>query len=75
MKNLSVYDLEASFVNIKLQTFCRLIGAPVRWVWSDTCCIDKKDNVVLRELLVAMFTCFRSPSLTIVYLRGVWSHN
>ena len=76
VENISVYDLEASFANIKLQTLCRLIGTlGFRWVWSDTCCIDKKDNVVLQESLVAMFTWYRGSSLTIVYLRGVWSHN
>ena len=75
-ENISVYDLEASFANIKLQTFCRLVGAlGFHWVWSDTCCIDKKDNVVLQESLVAMFTWYRGSSLTIVYLRGVWSHS
>ena len=75
VENISVYDLEASFANIKLQTFCKLVGAlGFRWVWSDTCCIDKKDNVVLQESLVAMFTWYRGSSLTIVYLRGVWSH-
>ena len=76
VENISVYDLEASFANIKLQTFCRLTKAlGFHWVWSDTCCIDKKDNVVLQESLVAMFTWYRGSSLTIVYLRGVWSHS
>ena len=76
VENISVYDLEASFANIKLQTFCRLAGTlGFHWVWSDTCCIDKKDNVVLYESLVAMFTWYRGSSLTIVYLRGVWSHS
>ena len=76
VENISVYDLEVSSPNIKLQTFCRLIGAlGFHWVWSDTCCIDKKDNVVLQESLVAMFTWYRGSSITIVYLRGVWSHS
>ena len=76
VENISVYDLEGSFANVKLQTFCSLVGAlGFRWVWSDTCCIDKKDNVVLQESLVAMFTWYRGSSLTIVYLRGVWSHS
>ena len=69
VENISVYDLEASFANIKLQMFCRLTKAlGFHWVWSDTCCIDKKDNVVLQESLVAMFTWYRGLSLTIVYL-------
>ena len=54
----------AFFANIELQTFCRLINAlGFHWVWSDTCCLDK-DNVVLQELPVAMFTSYRSSSHT-----------
>ena len=76
VENISVYDLEPSFANSKLQIFCRLIkDLGFHWVWSDTCCIDKKDNVVLQESLVAMFTWYRGSSLTVVYLRGVWSHS
>ena len=76
VETISVYDLEVSSPNSKLQTFCKLIGAlGFHWVWSDTCCIDKKDNVVLQESLVAMFLWYRGSSLTIVYLRGVWSHS
>ena len=76
VENISVYDLEVSFANVKLQTFCRLIGAlGFHWVWSDTCCIDKSSNVVLQESLVAMFTWYRGSSLTVVYLRGVLSHS
>ena len=76
VQNISVYDLESSSPNIKLQTLCKLIcSLGFQWVWSDTCCIDKKDNVVLQESLVAMFTWYRGSSLTIVYLRGVWSQS
>ena len=76
VESMSIYDLESSSANIKLQTFCRLVDAlGFHWVWSDTCCIDKKDNVVLHESLVAMFTWYRGSSLTIVYLRGVSSHS
>ncbi|KAH0831056.1 hypothetical protein J3R83DRAFT_13575, partial [Lanmaoa asiatica] len=74
VEHISVYELELSSPNIKLQTFCTLIRSlGFQWVWSDTCCIDKKDNVVLQESLVAMFTWYRGSSLTVVYLRGVWS--
>ncbi|KAF8445020.1 hypothetical protein L210DRAFT_3394323, partial [Boletus edulis BED1] len=74
--HISVYDLEKSPANIKLQTFCSLFGSlGFQWVWSDTCCINKKDNVVLQESLVAMFTWYHGSSLTIVYLRGVLSES
>ena len=76
VENISVYDLEVSSPNTKLQTFCRLISAlGFHWVWSDTCCIDRNNNVVLHESLVAMFTWYRGSSLTVVYLRGVRSHS
>ena len=76
VQNISIYDLESSSPNTKLQTLCNLIRSlGFQWVWSDTCCIDKKDNVVLQESLVAMFTWYRGSSLTIVYLRGVWSQS
>ena len=74
VEHTSVYDLKESPANIKLQSFCSLLRSlGFQWVWSDTCCIDKKDNVVLQESLVAMFTWYHGSSLTIVYLRGVWS--
>ena len=76
VQTISIYDLESSSPNIKLQTLCKLVRSlGFQWVWSDTCCIDKKDNVVLQESLVAMFTWYRGSSLTIVYLRGVWSQS
>ena len=72
--DVTVYKLEASHGNIKLQTFCSIVRAlGYRWAWSDTCCIEKSDNVVLQESLVAMFAWYRGPSLTIIHLLGVSS--
>ena len=74
VEKISVYELGLSSPNVKLRTFCTLIRTlGFRWAWSDTCCIDKKDNVVLQESLVAMFTWYHGSSLTVVYLRGVRS--
>ena len=71
---VTVYKLEASRGSIKLQTFCSIVRAfGFRWAWSDTCCIDKSDNVVLQESLVAMFAWYRGSSLTIIHLLGVLS--
>ena len=74
VESISIYELEASPANNKLKTFC-LLGQSLgfRWAWSDTCCVDKVNNVVLQESLVAMFIWYRGSSLTIVYLRGVLS--
>ena len=73
-KHITVYELEASPTNTKLQSFCSLVcSLGFRWAWSDTCCIDKDNNVVLQESLVAMFTWYHGSSLTLVYLLGVLS--
>ena len=74
VKNISVHELETTLANTKLQGFCTLVRSlGFRWAWSDTCCVDKSDNVVLQESLVAMFTWYRGSSLTLVYLRGISS--
>ncbi|KAG9309331.1 hypothetical protein JVU11DRAFT_10823 [Chiua virens] len=74
VENISIYELEPSTTNFKLQGLCKLTRSlGFQWVWSDTCCIDKKDHVVLQESLVAMFTWYRGSSLTVVYLLGVRS--
>ena len=74
VKLVTVYKLEVSLTNIKLQSFCSLVHSlGFRWAWSDTCCIDKDNNVVLQESLVAMFSWYRDSSLTLVYLRDVSS--
>ena len=72
VEHLTVYELEVSPTNMKLQSFCTVVRSlGFRWAWSDTCCIDKGDNVVLQESLVAMFSWYRDSSLTLVYLRDV----
>ncbi|KAF8554772.1 TPR-like protein [Imleria badia] len=72
VENLSIYDLEVSPENDKLGRFCSLVrDAGFHWAWSDTCCINKHDPMILQQSLVAMFTWYRNSSLTIVFLRGV----
>ena len=74
VKLATVSKLEVSLTNIKLQSFCSLVRSlGFRWAWSDTCCIDKDNNVVLQESLVAMFSWYRDSSLTLVYLHSVSS--
>ncbi|KAF8549945.1 hypothetical protein OG21DRAFT_523565 [Imleria badia] len=69
-----VYELEESPTHDKLQTFCKIVReAGFHWAWSDTCCINKADHVVLQEALVAMFKWYRGSAVTIVFLRGVRS--
>ena len=74
VKNVTVYKQKASTGCTKLQTFCELVRSlGFWWAWSDTCCIDQENNVVLQESLVAMFTWYRGSSLTIIYLFDVSS--
>ncbi|KAF8436010.1 hypothetical protein L210DRAFT_3549851 [Boletus edulis BED1] len=71
---IAVYDLEESPTHDKLQTFCKIVrDAGFNWAWSDTCCIDKSDNFVLQEALVAMFKWYKGSAMMIVFLRGVRS--
>ena len=72
--HIAVYELDQSPTHDKLQMFCRIVRDTVyHWAWSDTCCINKEDNFVLQEALVAMFKWYRGSIMTIVYLRGVHS--
>ena len=72
--HMAVYDLGRSQTHDKLQTFCRIVrDAGFNWAWSDTCCINKEDNFVLQEALVAMLKWYQGSVMAIVYLRGVRS--
>ena len=69
-----VYNLEEYPTHEKLRMFCNIVrGAGFNWAWSDTCCINKTDHVVLQEALVAMFKWYEGSAMTIIYLRGVRS--
>ncbi|OAX33716.1 hypothetical protein K503DRAFT_725504 [Rhizopogon vinicolor AM-OR11-026] len=68
----SVYDMEAPPEILKLQQFCKIAREnQFRWAWSDTCCIDKTNNVELQESIISMFAWYRLSSVTIVYLSDV----
>ncbi|KAF8125302.1 hypothetical protein EV363DRAFT_1351362, partial [Boletus edulis] len=69
-----VYDLKDFPTNDKLKMFCKIVrDAGLHWAWSDTCCINREDDVVLQESLVAMFRWYQGSVLTLVLLRGVHS--
>src|SRR6267154_2949263 len=68
----SVFELNSVVVIVKLQWFCkRAHDAGCRWAWSDTCCIDKKNNVELQQSIISMFVWYRYSAVTIVYLSDV----
>ncbi|KAG1735705.1 uncharacterized protein EDB91DRAFT_550753 [Suillus paluster] len=69
---LSIYDMTAPAEIVKLQKFCMTArDNQFRWAWSDTCCIDKTNNVELQESIISMFSWYRLSSGTIVYLSDV----
>ncbi|KAG2087180.1 uncharacterized protein F5147DRAFT_764851 [Suillus discolor] len=56
----------------KLQKFCKIAhDAGYFWAWSDTCCIDQKNNVEVQESVKSMFVWYHNSALTIVYLSDV----
>ncbi|KAG2113771.1 uncharacterized protein F5147DRAFT_650192 [Suillus discolor] len=70
----SVYDSELDPVGgiTKLRSFCRTArDAGYCWAWSDTCCIDKSNNVEVQESVNSMFIWYHHSALMIVYLSDV----
>ncbi|KAG2341477.1 hypothetical protein BDR05DRAFT_965159 [Suillus weaverae] len=69
-----VYDSELDLVGgmTKLRSFCKTSrDAGYNWAWSDTCCIDKSNNVELQESVNSMFVWYHHSALTIIYLSDV----
>jgi len=75
-----LHDIEDKFLYgmkpvggiLKLQSFCKVArDAGCRWAWSDTCCIDKSNNIEVQESVNSMFAWYRRSALTIVYLSDV----
>ncbi|KIK33225.1 hypothetical protein CY34DRAFT_813784 [Suillus luteus UH-Slu-Lm8-n1] len=70
----SVYDSELDSISgmMKLRSFCKTArDAGHNWAWSDTCCIDKSNNVELHESVNSMFVWYHHSALTIIYLSDV----
>ncbi|KAG2338713.1 hypothetical protein BDR05DRAFT_969007 [Suillus weaverae] len=69
-----VYESELDLVGgmTKLRSFCKTArNAGYNWAWSDTCCIDKSNNVELQESVNSMFVWYHHSALTIIYLSDV----
>ncbi|KAG0702646.1 hypothetical protein DFH29DRAFT_492133 [Suillus ampliporus] len=67
-----VYKLDPVGTVVKLQKFRELArDAGYHWAWSDTCCIDQKDNAEVQRSVNSMFIWYRNSALTIVYLSDV----
>jgi hypothetical protein len=56
IQDRSVYELGPGDGATKLQSFCEVVrDAGYRWAWSDTCCINKNNNVELQQSVNSMF--------------------
>ena len=72
IEGMVVYNLEPVGGTPKLQSFCKVArDSGIRWAWSDSCCIDKSNNVELQESVNTMFVWYRHSALTIIYLSDV----
>ncbi|KAG2368276.1 hypothetical protein BDR07DRAFT_1391630, partial [Suillus spraguei] len=73
IQDRDIYTLDSnSLGTVKLQKFCEVArNAGHYWAWSDTCCIDQKNNAELGESVNSMFIWYRYSALTIVYLLDV----
>ncbi|OAX37566.1 hypothetical protein K503DRAFT_226905 [Rhizopogon vinicolor AM-OR11-026] len=67
-----VYKLDPVGGAVKLQSFCKTArDAGFLWAWSDTCCIDKNNNLEVQESVNTMFVWYSYSALTIIYLSDV----
>ncbi|KAI0645327.1 heterokaryon incompatibility protein-domain-containing protein, partial [Trametes meyenii] len=56
----------------KIRECCRLAEADgYRWVWIDTCCIDKRSSAELSEAINAMFAWYAHAHVCYAYLHDV----
>ncbi|VBB75633.1 Putative protein of unknown function [Podospora comata] len=53
----------------KLRSFCEVSRS--EFVWSDTCCIDKRSSSELHELIQSMFKWYRNATVCCVHLAQV----
>lgn len=54
---------------------CQLAAARgFKWIWIDTCCIDKNSSTELTEAINSMFNYYSGAGLCIAYLNDVANH-
>ncbi|KAG2139159.1 uncharacterized protein EDB93DRAFT_1052352, partial [Suillus bovinus] len=72
IQDRSVFELNPVGGMLKLQSFCKTAhDLGYHWAWSDTCCIDKSNNVEIQESVNFMFVLYHHSALTIIYLSNV----
>jgi len=56
----------------KIDNCCRIaMDMGLKYVWIDTCCIDKSSSAELQEAINSMFKWYRDSSICIAYLSDV----
>lgn len=56
----------------KIRGACQIARAKgIRWMWIDTCCLDKSSTAEISEFLNSMFQWYRDAKLCITYLSDV----
>lgn len=59
---------------LKIEKFCELAAADGwKYVWVDTCCIDKSSSAELSEAINSMFEWYKYASICFVYMVDVTS--
>ncbi|KAI0854997.1 heterokaryon incompatibility protein-domain-containing protein [Xylaria cubensis] len=70
INNLQKASVKAGFTKFKLT--CRMTAAEqLKYVWIDTCCIDKSSGAELSEAINSMYQWYRSSSKCLVYLEDL----
>ena len=69
---LSLTDLSDKKAFGKIKGFCKVaLSEKCRYGWVDTCCINKKDSVELREAINSIYRWYQSSTICIAYLEDV----
>lgn len=60
----------------KITETCRLaINEGLKYVWIDTCCIDKTSSAELTETINSMFDLYKKSAICLVYLEDLHPQN
>lgn len=71
MQSLSVKDAPRSVPSLKRVIDAAKLAASdgYRWIWIDTCCIDKTSSAELSEAINSMYRWYESAGVCYVYLQ------
>ena len=64
---------------LKRQGYAKIVSAAkeaqnlgFKYIWVDTCCIDKSSSAELQEAINSMYRWYKDAQICIVYLEDVW---